>query len=295
MPAETAPGRGVAGLCVQAPFRYSDTVSINCEVHGHGAAPVVFLHGFAAALTTWRDIVPFFPAERYTLHLLDLKGFGRSSRPRDGRYRPEDQAAVVAAYLEERKLKDAVLVGHSLGGGIALLACLLLRERDRGGLVGRLVLIDPAAYPQKPPSAMRLLRAPLLGWSILHLLPVSFMVRFTMLRVYHDRRTITPERVARYVASFSGRGIDYVFIESARRLIHGEYTRLIPAFRTIDLPVLIIWGREDRLIPLGQGLRLRNDIPGARLDIIEECGHVPQEERPAETWAAIRDFLENGS
>lgn len=272
-------------------FRYSGDVLINYQVHGRGGIPIVFLHGFAAALTTWHDIVPFFAPEDFTLYLLDLKGFGRSSKPADGNYRPEDQAAVVTAFLEHKRLSGVVLVGHSLGGGIALLAYLDARDSGKGMLIARLLLIDCAAYPQRLPPAMRLLRVPCLGWGILHFLPIPFMVRFTLERLFSNRHAITPERIARYVDSFGRKGIDRVFIETCRQLVPAQYARLAPSFRTIDLPVLIIWGREDRIVLLELGLRLREEIPGARLAVIEACGHNPHEERPAETYAAIRDFL----
>ncbi|HEY6838689.1 MAG TPA: alpha/beta fold hydrolase, partial [Geobacteraceae bacterium] len=105
----------------QETFHYSARVAINYRVQGDGHVTLVFLHGFAAALTTWDDLAPLFPPESYTLYFLDLKGFGFSSKPRDGRYRLEDQAQIVAAFLEAQVLDDLVIVGHSLGGGIALI------------------------------------------------------------------------------------------------------------------------------------------------------------------------------
>lgn len=284
----------MAPTAARRTFQYSDSVSINYEVQGHGATPVVFLHGLAASITTWRDIRGLFPPDRYRLFLIDLKGFGRSSKPRDGGYRPEDQAAVVTSFLEEQQLTQAVLIGHSMGGGIALLICLAARGKGKGDMIGRLVLIDCAAYPQKLPPLLRRLRTPLLGWAMLHLLPVPLLVRFMLLRVFHDKKCVTPERIARYVESFTGRGIDYVFIESSRQLVPEEYARLIPAYRTIGLPVLIIWGRNDRIISLDLGRRLQGDIPGSRLVVIDQCGHNPHEERPGETCGAIRNFLEGG-
>lgn len=273
-------------------FHFSETVLINYEVHGHGGTPVVFLHGFAAALATWHDIAPFFPPERYTLYLLDLKGFGCSSKPRDGRYRPEDQAAMVTAFLDAQRLRNVVLVAHSLGGGIALLTCIDAIRNGRENLVSRLILIDSAAYPQTPPPIMLWLANPVLGRCILHLLPLRFMVHFTLNRVFHDRRAITSKRVARYMTCFGREGIVPVFVESCRQLVPERYAELTPLFRTITIPTLIVWGTDDPIIPLYLGARLHGDIPDSRLVLIHGCGHVPQEERPEDTYAAIRDFLE---
>jgi len=288
------PGINPAGPDVpRREFRYRSDAVISYEVEGTGPTPIVFLHGFAAALTTWDDIRGFFPHDRFSLYFLDLKGFGRSSSPLDGAYGPTDQAAVVTAFLEDRGLRQALLVGHSLGGGIALLTFLGTLATGKNDLIGGLVLIDSAAYPQPLPLIMRCLAVPLLGWSILHLLPVRFMVRFTLTHIFHNREAITPERIDRYTACFGRREAANAFIATCRRLISDRFEPIIQSFHAITVPTLIIWGREDPLIDPGSGIRLHQDIPGSRLVLIEACGHVPQEERPAETGTAILDFLDH--
>ena len=273
-------------------FRYRDDVVISYEVDGAGPTPVVFLHGFAAALITWDDIRSFFPHDRYRLYFLDLKGFGHSSKPHDGAYRPTDQAAIVAAFLSDQGLSKTILVGHSLGGGIALLTLLGVQAGGKGDLIAGLVLIDCAAYPQRLPPVLNLLRVPILGWAILHLLPVPFMVKFTLTKLCYDRKTVTPERIARYINSFDRTGIAHVLIESARHLVPEDYARIIPAYREIAVPALIIWGMHDPIINLQEGIRLHHAVPASRLVVIDACGHIPQEESPVKTYAAIADFLE---
>ncbi len=268
-------------------FHYDDNVTISYETEGHGPTPVVFLHGFAAGLITWHDIRTLFPAAGFRLYLLDLKGFGFSSKPRDNRYAPEDQAAIVVSFMEVLKLRHAVLVGHSLGGGIALLAL----QRADAGMIDRMILIDCTAYPQRLPRIMRWLRIPLLGRAILHLLPIRFMVAYSLDHVFHDKKAITPDRLARYVTCFGRRGIARVFIETCRRLIPEKYADLAGFYGSIAIPTLIIWGDKDRFITHCFGKRLQSEIPGSRLVVIADCGHNPPEERPAETFAAIADFL----
>jgi pimeloyl-ACP methyl ester carboxylesterase len=272
-------------------FRYSDTVLINYETHGCGRRPMIFLHGFAAALTTWHDIIPFFPPEAATLYLVDLKGFGFSSKPDDNQYSVEEQAAIITAFLEHEALVGVVLVGHSLGGGIALLSYFAARTTAKGNLISRLILIACTAYPQRLLPIMRLLRNRRLGWGILHLLPLRLMVYYSLKRAVHDRRALTRERIARYMTCFGREGIAHVFSATCRQLIPERYAEYARLYREITVPTLIIWGRADRIIPPASGERLHNDIPGSRLLVIAGCGHLPQEERPAETYAAIRDFL----
>lgn len=277
----------------QRTFRYSDSVRINFEVCGNGVLPVVFLHGFAAALTTWDDIREMLPSDRYRFYFLDLKGFGRSSRPRDGAYRPADQAAILTAFLQAEGLRNAVLVGHSLGGGVALLTCLDARSSGRKELIGGLVLIDSASYLRKLPPVFRLLRVPLIGWSILNLLPVSLMVRYVLFRIYHDAKSVTPSRIARYTSIYDTKESAHVLAESARQLIPENFTRIVESYRQIRVPVLIIWGEQDPIIRVEDGHRLLNDIPGSRLVVITRCGHNPHEEKAEETVHAITNFLDH--
>jgi pimeloyl-ACP methyl ester carboxylesterase len=272
----------------QQTFHFSPNVAINYRVQGHGPTVLVFLHGFAAALTTWDDLAPLFPAERFTLYLLDLKGFGFSSKPRDRRYRPEDQAAVVAAFLEAQRLRDVVLVGHSLGGGIALLACL----RTATERIGRLILIDCTAYPQRLPRLFHILRTPLLNRLLLRVVPLRTIVRHTLSHVYHDPASMTPERIERYATCFGRKGIASVFIATVRELHPRAYADIIARYPTIAVPTLIIWGEEDRIIAPRLGERLAGAIPGARLVTVPACGHNPHEERASETFAAIAAFLD---
>lgn len=274
-------------------FSYAPGVDISYRIVGHGPVPVVFIHGFAAALTTWDDIVPLFPPERFTLHLLDLKGFGFSSKPRTGSYSIEEQAAVTAAFLKARGLARVILAGHSLGGAIALLVTIQGRDRGDADLVSRLILIAPSAYPQKLPRLMGWLRIRLLSRIGMALIPVRTIVRYTLSRVFHDTSAITPERIRRYEGCFGRRGMAGVLIRSARAIEPESYGTITARYGEIDVPTLIIWGNEDRIVRIGQGKRLVGEMPDARLAVIGGCGHNPHEERPRETFGAIMEFLGN--
>ena len=104
----------------QHTFLYSDSVAINYEVTGTGDKPIVFLHGFGLSTTSWNDIRVWFPNDEFKYYFLDLKGFGYSSKPRDGKYSFLDQAKIIVDFLEYNSLDEVILVGHSYGGGAAL-------------------------------------------------------------------------------------------------------------------------------------------------------------------------------
>ncbi|GAM09562.1 putative hydrolase YugF [Geobacter sp. OR-1] len=260
---------------------------LHCEAIGAGPEPLLFLHGFAASSVTWEEISPYFPLDRFRLYLLDLKGSGKSDKPRDNAYSPEDQANLVLNAIEGLGIRNITMIGHSLGGGIALLAWHKGKATCRSALISRLVLIDAAAYPQRFPRFFQWLRKPILGWLLLRLLPLRSMVRYNLRHVYHDPEQVTEARVARYMGCFRGAGTVAAIIATARQV---DSLRSIPDHGQIDVPTLIIWGRYDRVIRLQSGERLHAEIPGSRL-VVMDCGHNPHEEEAAASAAAIIGFI----
>ena len=271
-------------------FTYAGKVSIYYRTVGHGPLPVLFLHGFASSSTTWQDLAGLFPTDDFTLILLDLKGFGHSSKPKDGAYSIEDQAEIIRAFILERGFASLVLVGHSLGGAAALRVCIEAGKRDDPFTIEKLVLIDSAAYPQRLPRFFRKLKSPL-GPLFLRLMPVRMLVQGVLERVFFDKAVITPERFERYTRYFRGKGIAHALRATVLAVDPEAYVHVEESYRRLMLPVLLIWGAEDRNVRLSLGQRLHADISGSRLKILEKCGHNPHEERPEETFSAILSFL----
>lgn len=275
-------------------FRYQGRIPIHFLTGGHGPKRIIFLHGFASAHDTWLQLAGLFPAERYTLYLVDLKGFGLSAKPRDGAYAVRDQAHMVASFIRDQGLHSVILAGHSLGGAVALRVCLEMQDGAADFSVEKLILIDCAAYPQRIPKFFRRLRTPLLGPLFLRLMPARILVRQMMEKVFFERGAMTPERFERYRGYLKGRGMPYVLRATVKGLNPDEYTHIGDSYRALTLPVLIIWGEEDRVIRVKNAYRLHGDLPGSKLKIIGKCGHNPHEERPLETFGHIAAFLAAG-
>ena len=272
-------------------FHYAGRIPIHYQVAGHGPDPLIFLHGFASAHSTWHDMAGFFPMDRFRLFLLDLKGFGLSSKPKDGAYSVEDQSDVVRDFIRELGLRSVTIIGHSLGGAVALRIVLQELQGDAPFAVSRLVLIGCAAYPQRLPKFFQRLKMPLLGPVLFRLIPARTMVRRTLERVFFDAKAVTPERFERYRSYLRGKGVPHVLRATVKGIDPEVYARIGESYRKIAIPTLIIWGEEDRIIKLQNGVRLHGDIPGSRLKVVAKCGHNPHEERPGDTFDAINAFL----
>lgn len=265
-------------------------ISIHYQAAGHGPVRLVFLHGFASAHSTWHDLAAMFPADLYSLYLLDLKGFGLSDKPRDGAYAIEDQAEVVVDFIRRLGLDSVILVGHSMGGAAALRVCLRMREAG-AFTVEKMVLIDCAAYPQRIPKFFRRLRSPLFGPLFLRLMPARLLVRGMLEKVFFDPAAATPERCERYRGYLKGKGVPYVLRATVKAIDPAAYTRIAESYRTIETPTLILWGEEDRVIRVRNAYRLHGDLAGSRLKLLKKCGHNPQEERPEESYGHMARFL----
>jgi pimeloyl-ACP methyl ester carboxylesterase len=264
------------------------SLDLHYEAYGRGD-PIIFLHGLGGNLYMWRHLIEPLATD-HRLILFDFKGFGKSPKPYDDKYSMFDQAELIYRFILQNDLRNLTLIGHSFGGGVALLVTLRLAEQDPHRL-SRLILIDTVAYPQKLPGVIKMLRMPLLGSLGLYLIPDRIKVRQMLELIYFDDSKIAPEDVEAYAAPLSLPGAKYALQQSARQIIPDNIDELLGMYPRINVPTLVVWGREDKIIPLENGVRLHQAIRNSQLVIIDRCGHDPHEERPGEVVEAIRKFL----
>lgn len=251
--------------------------------------PLLLIHGFGASTYTWRHVAPEL-AKSYRVIAVDLKGFGQSDKPFDGRYSVYDQAELLAQLIEDKDLRDLTLVGHSFGGGVALLLALEANQR-LDGRIARLVLLDSIAYPQNIPVFFRLLDVPLVSQLGVRMVPPSVQTRVALQIAYFDDSKIDPEEIELYAAPLKTAAGKHAIIHSARQIVPEDIAELSERYKTIELPTLILWCDHDRIVPLEVGIKLRRTLPNSTLRLIEDCGHMPQEEQPASTLALIKGFI----
>jgi pimeloyl-ACP methyl ester carboxylesterase len=264
-------------------------LALDVLTEGRGDRDVVFLHGFGASRFTWRYWRPALAA-RYRLHLVDLKGFGTAARPRDDAYAPRDLAAEVMAWIQGKGLEDWALVGHSMGGGIALHLTLALRAEGRPGPVA-LVLLGAAAYPQNVPDLISLAARPLVGSLAVTVIPARTLVRWGLQASYSPGRPIPEEAVAGYTAGLKGRRGKWAMRKVAARIDPGDLAGIATHYPEIAQPTLLLWGSEDRIVPPWVGERLHGELPRSALHVFEGCGHVIPEESPEASLDLVDGLL----
>jgi pimeloyl-ACP methyl ester carboxylesterase len=275
-------------LGAQTGFDYQG-VKINYSEAGQGP-PIILLHGFGGCSYSWRFLVPALAAD-HRVFTLDLKGYGLSDKPEDGKYAVSDQAEIVTAFIRRQDLHDLVIMGHSMGGAVSLMTYLKVRE-DQPARVKSLVLIDSAGYPQKLPWFIWLAQAPGLGSVGGKLVSPRLAASLVLKKCYYDDEKITEEQIDTYAYYGSLPGAREAVVQTAKQIVPADIDALIAQYRIISVPVLVIWGAEDEVVPLSVGKNFKRDIPNSELIILPKCGHMPPEEEPRATTQIIKAFLE---
>lgn len=251
-------------------------------------APLVLIHGTGASLHTWEGWVRQLQPHRRVV-TFDLPGFGLTgpfagSYARDD-YRGDTYARFVLDLLDHLKIPQAVLGGNSLGGEVAWRVASLAPAR-----VHSLVLVDavgPDFEPVSVPVGFILAKVPVLNRVLDHLLARE-IVAASLANVYGDPRRISGELVDRYFELTLREGNRRALRLRLQQFVRGEHAERIA---TLTQPTLLLWGGRDRLVPPSVGQDFQARIRGSRLVMIDELGHVPQEEDPVRSFEPVRAFL----
>jgi pimeloyl-ACP methyl ester carboxylesterase len=272
-------GRGdAASIQPREPrFEYRG-ISINYEDQGQGQ-PLILLHGYGASTYSWRHVSPYF-SKSYRVIAIDLKGFGLSDKPMDSDYSVLEQSRIIAEFIRIRRLENVILVGNSLGGAVSLLTFLM--QSDQGAHhISKLILFDAASYKQDLPVFISILRVPVINELSLILSSSNFKSRMILRKAFFDDSKITEEMVATYGAYLSLPGASHALIKSAQQMVPANLEEISERYKSITIPVLLIWGEKDVIVPLEVGRKLAGTIPNAKLVVLPNCGHIPQEECPS--------------
>lgn len=268
-------------------FADVDGVRVHYQEAGDRHAPVlVLIHGFASSTLVWSKVFLRLAAAGFRVIAIDMLGFGYSGKPRNGEYTIPGQAGILIGLLDRLNIKRATLVGSSYGGAVAATCAL-----DYAHRVTKLVLIgtvnnnQPLNY-----KLMRMFSSPVFGDVVSPLLIGSRrLLRRRMKRVYDRHEWMLDERRvdARHLP-LRAAGTQRAIIRTVRGW---DAERISREAHLIKQPTLLLWGENDCEIPLADGERLHEQIPGSRLIVFLNCGHVPHEEYPEEFTGVVADFV----
>ena len=251
--------------------------------------PVLLIHGFGASSYSWRHTIEPL-AQKYRVITIDLKGFGDSPKPHDDAYSVYEQARLVRNFILENDLKNLHIIGHSYGGGVALVTSVYL-SASNPGLQKSLILIDSIAYPQELPGFIKILATPVLGSLVTYGLPNTFQVKDLLQKVYFDDALIPQDAIDHYATDLGKPGAKYALLTTARQILPPDLQQLANNYANLTVPALIVWGREDEIVPLAIGKRLHENLPNSELVILNDVGHAVQEEKPSLLLPYLFHFL----
>jgi pimeloyl-ACP methyl ester carboxylesterase len=173
---------------------------------------------------------------------------------------------------------------------VALLLALQADPRLKGR-ISKLVLLDTIAYPQNVPVFFRLLDVPVVSQLGFSVVPPEVQTRVALRIAYFDNSKIDPDEVETYAAPLKTAAGKHAIIHSARQIVPDGLSELSERYSSIKIPTLILWCDHDRIVPLGVGLKLRRTLSNSTFRLVEDCGHMPQEEQPDATLKLIKSFL----
>jgi pimeloyl-ACP methyl ester carboxylesterase len=267
-------------------IQLSDGVRLHMRDEGPRDAPAIILaHGSNASLHTWEPWVATLKG-KWRVVSFDFPAHGLTGPSASGVYSGANYVRVVDELAANLKIERFVLAGNSMGGAVAWRYALAHPTKVAG-----LVLVDAAGYPRvggKPPLVFQLARAPVIGEAF-SMITNRSMLATNLKQVIVDDSLVTPQMVERYYDLLMRKGNRKATLTRLRA--GPDDPQAYKAIPTIAAPTLILWGEADPWIPVVDATRFQSEIKGAQKVVYPDTGHLPHEERAAETAQAVDGFL----
>ena len=254
------------------------------EGNKNDSLPLVLIHGTGASLHTWEESVKLL-TDSFRVITLDLPAYGLTGPNPKRIYSQAFYVQFIDEFLKRIHVNKCIIGGNSLGGAIAW-----NYTYEHPTKVEKLILIDAAGYPmisESKPIAFTLAQIPVLKHMLNYITP-RFLAKKSVMNVYDDPSKVTEKVVDRYFDLFLREGNRQAFVD---RMNFSTYPDHLIRLRTIKTPTLIVWGENDKLIPIENAQKFHADLPNDTLVVLEKTGHVPMEENPNMTVDVIRLFL----
>lgn len=246
---------------------------------------LIMVHGYLSSLFSYRDLIPFLE-QHFSILAFDLPGFGKSEKSKIFEHSLDNFAQTLLELLTYFNLENVVVVGHSMGGQIGLRAARMDPVR-----IQKVIGLSAAGYMGPVKKSLRMATK-------LPFFPIFLGVYFkrhdvekTFRDVTFNPSIVTEAMMQGYIEPLKERA----FYNSLTRLIQDREGDLSSQeIHEIAQPVLLLWGREDRIVPLSVGERLNQDLPNSTLKVFNETGHLLPEEKPKEVAKEILHFVWDG-
>jgi pimeloyl-ACP methyl ester carboxylesterase len=267
-----------------APTDYIDVDGVHVhfkDTGPKGAPVVVLLHGFGSSLQTW-DSWSEKLSTSYRVIRFDLPGFGLTGADPSGDYSDERSVRILSDLLDRLGIAKATLIGNSMGGKIAWKCAASHPTRVEG-----LVLISPDGYASPGFEYGKKPSVPMMMYALPYAMPKS-MLRASILPAYADPAHLSDTTVTRYWDMMRAPDVRQAIIARLRQTILEDPRS---ALQEIAVPVLLIWGEKDGMIPFRNAQDYLATLKSAKLVSFPDLGHVPQEEDPDRSLKPVLDYL----
>jgi pimeloyl-ACP methyl ester carboxylesterase len=257
---------------------------------GDSGPALVLLAGVGCSVYEWRRNIAAL-AQRHQVYALDMLGGGLTDKPEGDRYRLAQLARFTLDFMSTQDQESATLIGNSLGGRIALECARMAPAR-----VTSMILVAPAGVGRETLINMRLTTVPVLGE--LFTRPSRAGMRMLWRSAFSDTAFVTEELVEEKYALASLPGAQAAFLRTMRGFVEfggfrrGPLDEIQAAMSGMTQPTLVVWGRDDRLLPVGQTQILKAKLPSCRVVVFENCGHLPQIEKADTFNSSVLEFLQ---
>ncbi|MGD9108744.1 MAG: alpha/beta fold hydrolase [Gammaproteobacteria bacterium] len=265
-----------------------DNIKVHYWDEGDSNIPIILVHGINANVSFWHKNFSAL-AKTHRVIALDLLGFGDTDKPHV-KYNVTMLAQFLGDFLRGLQIKRCYLVGHSLGGAVSLQFALWFPN-----VVEKLILVSPVGFTHKLPLIVRLGTLPFIC-QLIKYISKKLITKVIYLYVY-DKKCITKEFLQNNYRIAQLPGVRRVLISLLRQNIdiHGIKKEIIePVMENLSqltMPVLIIWGKNDKLLPVKNTQAALRLIPQAKLEIFDKCGHIPQLEHPEKFNQLVKSFV----
>lgn len=254
----------------QTYFKVAD-IHLYCEYIFNDKPPILLIHGLASSTYTFKPVIPFLQNE-YSILAVDLPGFGKSEKPASFVYSFENYAKLLIECLQHFHISNTSIAAHSMGGQIALHMARLQPEK-----INQLILLCSSGYLRRAKKIMIATSYVPFFEKVVKFFILKKGVKGHLYNALYNKSLINEEMIREFGQPL----LEKEFYQSLIRLLRHREGDLKPQeLSEINIPTLLMWGEEDRVVPVDVGRRLVQDLPDAQLITFEDTGHLITAERP---------------